>query len=192
MNLRLHRWGCWLALVVACGDDEGGGDEQGSASEGATADDDVGSSGASASTDGTTNGEGSTSIDGSASVDGSSDGGASTSAGDSGSDTAGLGCGTAPCGADETCVNPCCGGPAPLCYPASPAGTCEGADTPVPPERCQLGGCEAELCCDPAGCMPDPPYCVATDQLSCDGTQCSVDACFGQLDRTGALDCQCA
>ncbi len=193
LGLHAKRCGWCLALLVSCGDDEGSGDEQGSASDGteasASADDDGSSATDDAATEGSTSADGSASVEGSASVDGSSGDGASTSAAD---DTGALACGDATCGADQTCVNPCCGGPAPLCYPASPDGTCQGADTPVPPEQCRFGGCEAEVCCDPAPCVPEPPYCVATDELSCSGTQCSVDSCSGDLDEGGALHCACA
>lgn len=181
-------------LFVGCGDDAGGDDEQGSAdasgsasatgSESTGADDEASVGEASVGSEGTSG-------TGSSSADGGTSSGAGESSG-SGDDTAGIACGDASCGGDETCVNPCCGGPAPVCYPASPNGTCEGRDTPVPAEECQFGGCEAELCCDPAPCVARPPYCVASDRLSCTGNQCSVDTCQGELNGLGGLDCLCA
>ncbi|HSO37467.1 MAG TPA: hypothetical protein VLT33_33310 [Labilithrix sp.] len=71
-------------------------------------------------------------------------------------------CGTATCRVDQYCLEPCCGGPAPQCQPATDAGTC-------PPGTHLGGSCagRAPDLCQPDPCVPAPPRCV--DSVTGDG-----------------------
>lgn len=178
-----------LGMAIACGDDDGGGDDVGSL-------DDTGVESGSTAT-ATTNGSSAenTSV---GSTDAST--GESTTAASDGSDelgtdgTGGSACGAAPCEPTEICVNPCCGGAGPLCYAPDGDGACEAGDQSVDPSRCLLGGCDADLCCLPAGgCEAPPPFCVDSGELQCDdgAKYCNVGDCFGPLEGD-QLACTCA
>jgi len=103
---------------------------------------------------------------GSFSVADSSDlGGNGTQAGSSGADTGGaagepISCGTSTCGPSQYCVIPCCGGAAPMCFPAPsdgstcPTGSHAGCST-------HFGTCaQPANCCQFDDCTPPSPYCT--------------------------------
>jgi len=112
---------------------------------------------------------------------------AATSASD---DTGATACGDSVCGADEVCVQPCCGGPAPGCFDTTLDGTCKDGVEPVPAAECP-GPCSTEVCCPPQPCEAAPDYCAGIGELQCHETQCSLGDCFGTL-QDGALYCECA
>lgn len=112
---------------------------------------------------------------------------ASTSATD---DTGAVACGDDICGADEVCVQPCCGGPPPGCFDTTREGTCEDGGEPVPAAECPVP-CSTEMCCPPQPCEAAPDFCAGMAELQCHETQCSLGDCFGTL-QDGALFCECA
>jgi hypothetical protein len=95
------------------------------------------------------------------------------------------------CEPNEICINPCCGGEPPACYPAHPDGMCDPGDAQVEPTQCAFGGCDASPCCQDGPCMPPPAYCTDSTGLRCDGDQCNLDGCFGDL-MGDDLFCTCA
>ncbi|HEX3850569.1 MAG TPA: hypothetical protein VGF76_23550 [Polyangiaceae bacterium] len=157
----------------------GGSESTGGASAGASGS--AGSSAGSSGSGGSDFGSGGSSS-GAAGHAGSSLGGSASTGGSGGTSagTAGVqSCGAATCGANQYCVVPCCGGPAPLCFPPPDGGTCpEGSTT-----GCFGGASDActnsATCCQPASCNPAPPYC--SDTLPSSG--CLLE------DRTCHLEC---
>jgi hypothetical protein len=105
-------------------------------------------------------------------------------------DTSAKPCGDGMCGADEVCVNPCCGGPAPGCEDSDANGQCPNGQEPTPADQCG-NGCNTLVCCPMAPCMADPPFCAGKADLQCHETQCSLDECFGTL-QDDQLSCECA
>lgn len=179
-----------LALALACGPvdpDHGSAGSSGDASS-AGATDAVTTGASQATTDAATE---SASSD-AASTTSASD--ATTQATTDASATGGAhGCGEQSCGPAQVCVHPCCGGPAPGCTDVDGQGACANGQVPVPAEQCQFGGCTGQLCCPPVNCVPDPPFCAAATDLTCAGTSCSLESCFGTLDAAAAdLFCECA
>ena len=65
-------------------------------------------------------------------------------------------CGNAACAANQYCVQPCCGGPAPQCTPVPDSGVCPGGTS--------LGSCPGTgtTGCVEGPCTPAPPYCIDT------------------------------
>lgn len=100
-------------------------------------------------------------------------------------------CGEQSCQDGEVCVVPCCGGPPPACSEPDGRGKCEGGQDPVPSVECEFNRCAGPLCCPPIACQPDPPFCVASPMLSCEGTSCNIESCSGTLNGD-TLECECA
>jgi hypothetical protein len=185
-----------VVLLCACGDDDDGPST---------------SSGLESNTSTASESGSESSADGGGSMSGSTSGSTGSSTGegtgatvddtgaDSGSDGATTGtptaCGDLECGADEICIAPCCGGPAPFCGPAR-GDACPRGTHPV--DSCQFGGeCgPGQLCCEDDPCVADPPYCAPTSETMCmddpnsPRVQCS-SPCFGRL-TDGTLSCECA
>ena len=179
-----------MVLAIACGDDDdgSGGETQGEGSTTApttSATTTTSATSEGSSTDATT---ASTSASTTA-AESSSDAG-SSEASSAGSESGGAACGTGdPCGGDQICVLPCCGGPAPPCIDM-PRGGCDPEDSEVPADQCNQP-CATPMCCLD-NCVADPPYCANESDLSCNGgTNCSIDSCFGTV-TDGQLYCECA
>src|SRR5262245_17330603 len=80
--------------------------------------------------------------------------GSSSGSDSGGSESGGVACDTQSCAADELCVLPCCGGPAPPCIDM-PQGGCAPEDQEVPADQCSQP-CATPMCCID-NCVPDPP-----------------------------------
>lgn len=138
------------------------------------------------SSSGGSSGEGGGSSSGTSGISGSSGdaaGGSSAQGGSSGGSGAGVGgaelCGMTTCSANQYCVVPCCGGPAPLCFDPPDGGACPDGST----QGCFSGASYAcasvATCCQPVACTPPLPYC--SDTLPSGG--CSLQG------RTCRLEC---
>lgn len=205
--IRTWRIGQSLVLVAAasgCGDDErgdtaadtGATSSQSTTMSASSTDDGASmTSGVSLSGGDSQSGSGSQTASGSgADASGSATSGSGDDA-DSGVTGSPVACGDLTCGADEVCVQPCCGGPAPFCGPvdgeACPAGSHEV-------ELCTFGvDCGPDqVCCEDDACVPDPPACVSVDEIVCERSPNSPTAycntpCFGTL-AEGTIACECA
>jgi hypothetical protein len=103
----------------------------------------------------------------------SSSGGNASQAGSSGANLGGatgqpFSCGSTSCAPAQYCVIPCCGGPAPACFPASSDGTCPTGSHPGCSFSSGSGTCTPPAsCCQPDDCTPPPPYCAGTKPQIC-------------------------
>lgn len=183
----------WIAstLVLACGNGQvqDSGDLDGgpttsagtgpttTASPTTTPDADTGSTSAPA-TSSTTAAEGTTTTD------------ASTGPGEP------VACGTAlTCEPGQICVVPCCGGPAPGCEEQQPGDECLGTIDEGGAQCCQTHpdpvACMMSQWCIPGPCVPDPPYCVPAQTVTCNEFECTVEGgCFGMLGDDDVLHCR--
>lgn len=99
------------------------------------------------------------------------------------------------CQPGEICVLTCCGGPAPGCSPAVD-GVCDGGTLDVDGVQCCQNDPDPVTCmmnqwCIPGPCVPDPIHCVPADMVTCNGSSCSTDGCYGELMPGGQLQCSC-
>jgi hypothetical protein len=95
-------------------------------------------------------------------------------------------CGDTTCGADEYCVQPCCGGAAPMCQPRQEDGTCPPGTNEYSP--CYGGSGD----CAPEPCEPPPAFCAPDDECTSDG--CPAVDCYGGYwdEATRTYNCMCA
>jgi hypothetical protein len=181
-----------IALLVACGGgssdgtDSDTGDESTSTSTSSTSSTSSMSSTSSTSSTNDTGESGATSE--------SSSGGGSTS-GDADSSESGpatIPCGDGTCPLGDVCVIPCCGGAGPPpCYDPDAELSCMGMDALVSPGKCDTACDNPMACCQPSACVPDPPFCVTEAELTCNGTDCNYEDCFGYFEMD-FLNCTCA
>jgi len=167
------------ALLVACGASTGAEHQGGApaaADAGSAGSKAVGGSGSRAGSDSGGVSSGSSGASGSGDSHehaGSSDtGGSAGQAGSSGASAGGGGgqpvaCGSTICEASQYCVIPCCGGTAPMCFPAPsdgsmcPTGSHAGC-------RSNFGTCTSPAnCCQYDDCTPPPPYCTEMKPQFC-------------------------
>jgi hypothetical protein len=99
------------------------------------------------------------------------------------------------CNAGEICVLPCCGGPAPACFPLPADGDCGTGYLDEGGVRCCQNDPDPVACmqmqwCVPGPCVADPPYCATADEVTCNGTDCTTEGCYGEL-VDGQLLCRC-
>jgi hypothetical protein len=100
------------------------------------------------------------------------------------------------CNPGEICVLPCCGGPQPGCFQLRPGTECIDGTLDEGGVRCCQNAADPKACmqmqwCIPNPCMADPPYCATTDEVTCNGTDCTTKGgCYGDL-QNGQLQCSC-
>ncbi len=85
-------------------------------------------------------------------------------------------CGAAVCGADQYCVEPCCGGSAPVCVDSNADGSCPDGTRNQP---CSAPGGSSFGCA--SDCVPAPPFCAPRSACSAGECPASGAGCFGGL-----------